>query len=138
MLKYLMKISIIDLFLIIINIIFFIYYSLQLLIFTDEFAIKNIGFFNHAVAGLCEIIGIIFFSFSIGLIIIFFKGIKNQLPFFITIFIIQIFISLNFWRYVLTNSTGETNLNIITFNAIIFSFSAFCTFILSARYIRKL
>ena len=41
-----------------VNIIFFLYYSLQLLIFTDEFAMKNIGFFNHAIAGLLEIIGI--------------------------------------------------------------------------------
>ena len=40
------------------NIIFLLYYSLQLLLFTDEFALKNIGFFNHAVAGLSEIIGI--------------------------------------------------------------------------------
>ncbi len=47
-----------------VNIIFLLYYALQLLIFTDEFALKNIGFFNHAVAGLSEIIGIIFFFFS--------------------------------------------------------------------------
>ena len=46
--------------LLIINIIFLLYYSIQLLIFTDEFALKNIGFYNHAVAGLSEIIGIIF------------------------------------------------------------------------------
>jgi len=39
-----------------VNIIFLLYYSIYLLIFTDEFAIKNIGFFNHAVAGLSEII----------------------------------------------------------------------------------
>lgn len=133
-----MKKSNLDLSLISINIVFFLYYSLQLLIFTDEFALKNVGFFNHAVAGLSEIIGIIFFSLSIGLIIIFFKGFKNQLPFFLTIFIIQIFISLNFWRYILTNSPGETNLNTIKFNTIIFSFSALCTFILLARHIRKL
>ena len=44
--------------LLIINIIFLLYYSIQLLIFTDEFALKNIGFYNHAVAGLSEIIGI--------------------------------------------------------------------------------
>ena len=42
------------------NIVFFIYYSVQLLIFTDEFILENIGFFNHAVAGLSEIVGIIF------------------------------------------------------------------------------
>ena len=49
----------IDVFIIIINIIFFAYYSIQLLVFTDEFALNNLGFFNHAVAGLSEIIGII-------------------------------------------------------------------------------
>ena len=47
-----------------INIFFLFYYSLNLIIFTDEFAINNIGFFNHAVAGLSEIIGIIFFSLA--------------------------------------------------------------------------
>ena len=72
---------------IIINIIFFIYFSIQLLVFTDEFALKNIGFFNHAVAGLAEIIGIIFLSFSFALSIIFLKGTKNQLPIFLCIFI---------------------------------------------------
>ena len=60
------------LFFVLINIIFFTYYSVQLLIFTDEFAIKNIGFFNHAVAGLSELLGIIFAALSIVLIIIFF------------------------------------------------------------------
>ena len=74
---------------IIINIIFFIYFSIQLLVFTDEFALKNIGFFNHAVAGLAEIIGIIFLSFSFALSIIFLKGTKNQLPIFLCIFLIQ-------------------------------------------------
>ena len=58
--------------LLIINIIFLLYYSIQLLIFTDEFASKNIGFFNHAIAGLSEIIGIIFLCLSIGLFISFF------------------------------------------------------------------
>ena len=48
--------------LILFNVILLGYYSLQLLIFTDEFATNNIGFFNHAVAGLSEIIGIIFFA----------------------------------------------------------------------------
>ena len=46
-----------------INILFYLYFSIQLLVFTDEFAQENLGFFNHAVAGLAEIIGIIFFSF---------------------------------------------------------------------------
>ena len=92
------------------------YYSLQLLIFTDEFAIKNIGFFNHAVAGLSEIIGIIFFSLAIGLVFIFIKGINNQLPLLATIFLMQIIIALNFWRYILTDSPGESNIEIITLN----------------------
>ena len=138
MLKYLMKKSVVDFCLIGANIIFFIYYSLQLLIFTDEFALKNIGFFNHAVAGLSEIIGIIFISFAIGLIIIFFKGLKNQLPLFVIIFLIQIIISLNFWRYVLTDSVGETDLNTITQNALIFSFSGLSMFILLIRHRKKL
>ena len=50
-----------------INIIFFIYYGIQLLIYTDEFAVKNLGFFNLAVAGLSEIIGLVFLSFSLGI-----------------------------------------------------------------------
>ena len=116
-----------------VNIIFLLYYALQLLIFTDEFALKNIGFFNHAVAGLSEIIGIIFFSLAIGLIIIFIKGVKNQLPLLLTIMLMQIIISLNFWRYVLTNIPGETNINIITFNALMFSLSSFTMFILLLR-----
>tara|TARA_B100001013_G_scaffold311014_1_gene216033 strand:- start:12 stop:413 length:402 start_codon:yes stop_codon:yes gene_type:complete len=112
------------------NIIFLLYYSFQLLIFTDEFALKNIGFFNHAVAGLSEIIGIIFFSLAIGLTFIFIKGIKNQLPLLITILLMQIFIALNFWRYVLTNSPGETDTNTIIFNALTFSLSGFSMLIL--------
>ena len=111
-------------------IIFLLYYSFQLLIFTDEFALKNIGFFNHAVASLSEIIGIIFFSLAIGLTFIFIKGVKNQLPLLITIFIMQIFIALNFWRYILTNSPGETGTNTIIFNALIFSLSGFSMLIL--------
>ena len=130
--------SIVDLCLIGVNIVFFIYYSLQLLIFSDEFVIKNIGFFNHAVAGLSEIIGIIFFSLAIGLTIIIFKGLRNQLPLFVTIFLIQIIISLNFWRYVLTDSVGETDLYAITQNALIFSFSALSMFILLVRNRKKL
>ena len=116
-----------------VNIIFFLYYSLQLLIFTDEFAMKNIGFFNHAIAGLLEIIGIIFFSLAIGLIFIFFKGVTNQLPLLITIFLMQIIISLNFWRYVLTDSPGETDINTIILNALIFSISSFSMLILLFR-----
>ena len=104
-----------------INIVFFMYFSIQLLMFTDEFTLSNIGFFNHAVAGLAEMIGIIFFSFAIGLLVILFKGLERQFPFFLTIFLIQLIIGLNFWRYFFTNSPGETNLEIIFFNAILFS-----------------
>ena len=39
----------IDLILLLLNIFFLFYYSIQLLVFTDEFAIKNLGFFNHAI-----------------------------------------------------------------------------------------
>ena len=125
-----MRKNFINLILIGFNIIFLLYYSFQLLIFTDEFALKNIGFFNHAVAGLSEIIGIIFFSLAIGLTFIFIKGVKNQLPLLITILLMQIFIALNFWRYVLTNSPGETDTNAIIFNALTFSLSGFSMLIL--------
>jgi len=111
-----------------INILFFLYFSIQLLVFTDEFAKENIGFFNHAVAGLAEIIGIIFFSFFLALIIIFFKGLEKQFPFFLTIFLTQFIIGVNFWRYILTNSPGESNLDTITFNAILFSVSSLISF----------
>ena len=116
-----------------VNIIFLLYYSFQLLIFTDEFAMKNIGFFNHAIAGLLEIIGIIFFSLAIGLIFIFIKGVKNQLPLLITILLTQSIISLNFWRYVLTDKPGETEIYNITINALIFSLSGFSMLILLLR-----
>ena len=116
-----------------VNIIFLLYYALQLLIFTDEFALKNIGFFNHAVAGLSEIIGIIFFSLAVGLTFMLIKGLKNQLPLLITILIMQITIALNFWRYVLTNSPGESSINAIIFNALIFSLSGFSMFLLLLR-----
>ena len=65
----------IDNLIIILNIIFFSYYAIQLLIFTDEFAIRNLGFFNHAVAGLAEIIGTMFLTFIIALIFITYLGI---------------------------------------------------------------
>ncbi len=123
----------IDLILLIVNIIALIYYSGQLLIFTDEFALNNIGFFNHAVAGLCEILGIIFFSLSVGLLVMIFSSIKKQLPFLITIFFMHFFIALNLWRYVITDSPGETNINIIFMNALIFSLLSFLMLILVIR-----
>ena len=111
----------IDIFIIILNIIFFLYYAIQLLIFTDEFALNNLGFFNHAVAGLSEIVGIIFVAFVLAYIIIIFRGIEKQLPFIFLIFIFQVLVSLNFWRYVFTNSPGEIDIKTIMINAIIFS-----------------
>ena len=130
--------KIIDISIILVNILFFSYYSIQLLIFTDEFALNNLGFFNHAVAGLSEVLGIIFLTFVIGFIIIFFKGIEKQLPFIFSIFILQLLVSLNFWRYVLTDSPGETSIEVITINAIIFSLVSFLSLIIIINNIRKL
>ena len=130
--------KIIDISIILVNILFFSYYSIQLLIFTDEFALNNLGFFNHAVAGLSEVLGIIFLTFVIGFIIIFLKGIEKQLPFIFSIFILQLIASLNFWRYVLTDSPGETSIQVITINAIIFSLVSFLSLIMIINNIRKL
>ena len=130
--------KIIDISIILVNLLFFSYYSIQLLIFTDEFALNNLGFFNHAVAGLSEVLGIIFLTFVIGFIIIFFKGIEKQLPFIFSIFILQLLASLNFWRYVLTDSPGETSIQVITINAIIFSLVCFLSLIMIINNIRKL
>jgi len=117
-------------FALLVNIFFFIYYAIQLLVFTDEFAENNLGFFNHAVAGLSEIIGIIFLSFCVGLMFILFKKTREQFPFILTIFLIQFIISINFWRYVLMNSLGETDLQTITYNAIIFTIVSLVSFYL--------
>ena len=123
----------IDIFMILLNILCLFYYSSQLLIFTDEFAISNIGFYNHAIAGLSEIIGIIFLSLSIGLIIALIRGPSNQLPLFSTIFLTNTIISLNFWRYVITDSPGETSIDIITINAYLFSLMSLSMLILIIR-----
>ena len=123
----------INLILLVFNIFCLLYYSIQLLIFTDEFALNNIGFFNHAVAGLSEIIGVIFFCLSIGLSFIVFRGANNQLSLLATVFLMQIIISLNFWRYVITNSPGETSISIIKFNAYVFSLMSFSMLILITR-----
>ena len=128
----------VDILIILINIIFFAYYAIQLIIFTDEFAINNLGFFNHAVAGLSEIIGIIFITFIIALLIITFRGLEKQLPFILIIFLFQLLAALNFWRYVFTNSPGETNLNTITINAVIFSIISFLNLILISKNINKI
>ena len=128
----------IDILIIIMNIFFFSYYSIQLLVFTDEFALGNLGFFNHAVAGLSEILGIIFLTFSIGLIIVLFRNMEKQLPIFLSIFIFQFACSINFWRYVFTNSPGETNIEIISTNAYFFSIITLFTGILILRSYNKL
>ena len=128
----------IDNLIIIINIIFFSYYAIQLLVFTDEFALNNLGFFNHAVAGLSEIIGIIFISFVIAYTIIIFRGAEKQLPFMFVIFLFQLLASLNFWRYVLTDSPGETSLNVITINAIFFSILSILNFLFILRNLKKI
>ena len=122
-----------NLILLIFNIFCFLYYSIQLLAFTDEFVLNNIGFFNHAVAGLSEIIGVIFFCLAIGLSIIVFRGANNQLPLLPTIFLMQIIISLNFWRYVITDNPGETSISIIMFNAFVFSLMSLSMLILIIR-----
>ena len=106
--------------LIILNILFLFYYSFQLLIYTDEFALNNLGSFNHAIAGLSEIVGIIFLSLAISLILILKKSINGQLPLFLTIFLIQLLIFINFMRYIFSNSPGETTIESITFNSILF------------------
>ena len=128
----------IDNLIIMINIIFFSYYAIQLLVFTDEFAMNNLGFFNHAVAGLSEIIGIIFISFVIAYTIIIFRGAEKQLPFMFVISLFQLLAALNFWRYVLTNSPGETSLKVITINAILFSLLSVLNFLFILRNLKKI
>ena len=128
----------IDNLIIIINIIFFSYYAIQLLVFTDEFALNNLGFFNHAVAGLSEIIGIIFLSFALSFVTIVFRGLEKQSPLIYCIFIIQFLVSINFWRYVITNSPGETNLDIISINAMFFSFVTFLNLLLIIKNFKKI
>jgi len=120
-------------FLIIFNIFFLLYYSFQLLVFTDEFALNNLGAFNHAIAGLSEVIGIIFLSLAISLVLILRNSIKSQLPLFITIFLIQLLIFINFLRYIFTDSPGETTMESIILNAFIF----FLGFISSGIFLYK-
>ena len=106
--------------LLLLNIFFLLYYSVQLLVYTDEFAKNNLGIFNHAVAGLSEIIGIIFLTLSISIIYVWINNIKGQLPLFLSIFLIQILILLNFLRYIFTDSPGETTIESVILNAFIF------------------
>ena len=107
-------------FLLLLNIFFLLYYSIQLLVYTDEFALNNLGIFNHAVAGLSEIIGIIFLSLSISIIYVWNNNINGQLPLFLSILLIQFLILLNFLRYIFTDSPGVTTIESITLNAFIF------------------
>ena len=124
--------------LVLFNIIFLMYYSIQLLIYTDEFAINNLGIFNHAIAGLSEIIGIIFLSLSISLFYVLRKSINGQLPLFLTIFLIQILILINFLRYIFTDSRGETTLESIFLNMIIFLFAVIISGIFIFINLKKL
>ena len=119
--------------LIILNILFLFYYSFQLLIYTDEFALNNLGSFNHAIAGLSEIVGIIFLSLAISLFLIIKKSINGQLPLFLTIFLIQLLIFINFLRYIFTNSPGETTIESITFNSILFLFGLIISIIFISK-----
>ena len=116
-------------FLLLLNIFFLLYYSFQLLVYTDEFALKNLGTFNHAVAGLSEIIGIIFLTLSISIIYIWKNNIKGQLPLFLSILLIQVLIFLNFLRYIFTDSPGETTIESIIFNAFIFFIGGLVNFL---------
>ena len=119
-------------FLLLLNIFFLLYYSFQLLVYTDEFALKNLGFFNHAVAGLSEIIGIIFLALSISIIYVWKNKINGQLPLFLSILLIQVLIFFNFLRYIFTDSPGETTIESIILNAFIFLIGVLnnCFFIL--------
>jgi len=118
--------------LLLLNIFFLLYYSFQLLVYTDEFALKNLGFFNHAVAGLSEIIGIIFLALSISIIYVWKNKINGQLPLFLSILLIQVLIFFNFLRYIYTDSPGETTIESIILNAFIFLIGGLnnCFFIL--------
>lgn len=107
-------------FLMILNIFFLLFYSVQLLVYTDEFALKNLGIFNHAIAGLSEIIGIIFLALSISIIYVWKNKINGQLPLFLSILLIQVLIFFNFLRYIFTDNPGETTIESISVNAFIF------------------
>ena len=109
---------------ILINIFTLLYYSIQLLVFTDEFTLQNFGFYNHAIAGLAEILGILLLCLSIGLIFILIKGLQFQFALLFTIFLFEALVALNLWRYIITNSPGETNIQVITNNAILFSLAS--------------
>ena len=106
------------------NLFILLYYSIQLLVFTDEFTLHNFGFYNHAIAGLAEILGILVLCLSIGLIFILIKGLQFQFILLFIVFLFESLVALNLWRYVITNSPGETNIQIISNNAILFSLAS--------------
>ena len=116
-------------FLLLLNIFFLLYYSFQLLVYTDEFTLKNLGIFNHAIAGLSEIIGIIFLALTISIIYIWKNNIKGQLPLFLSILLIQVLIFFNFSRFIFTDSPGETTIESIIFNAFIFFIGGLVNFL---------
>jgi len=109
---------------ILINLFILLYYSIQLLVFTDEFTLQNFGFYNHAIAGLAEILGILLLCLSIGLIFILIKGLQSQFALLFTRFLFEGLVGLNLWKYVITNNPGETNIQVITNNAILFSLAS--------------
>ena len=125
-------------FLLLLNIFFLLYYSFQLLVYTDEFALKNLGFFNHAVAGLSESIGIIFLALSISIIYVWKNKINGQLPLFLSILLIQVLIFFNFLRYIYTDSPGETTIESIILNAFIFFITGLVNFLFILINFRKL
>ena len=67
-----------------------------------------------------------------------FRGLEKQLPLISIITLFQILAALNFWRYVFTDSPGETNLNIITVNAVVFSIISCLNLILISKNISKI
>ena len=125
-------------FLLLLNIFFLLYYSFQLRVYTDEFALKNLGIFNHAVAGLSEIIGIIFLSLSISIIYVWKNKINGQLPLFLSILLIQVLIFFSFLRYIYTDSPGETTIESIILNAFIFFITGLVNFLFILINFRKL
>ena len=125
-------------FLLLLNIFFLLYYSFQLLVYTDEFALKNLGIFNHAIAGLSEIIGIIFLALSISIIYVWKNKINGQLPLFLSILLIQVLIFFNFLRYIYTDSPGETTIESIILNAFIFFITGLVNFLFILINFRKL
>ena len=125
-------------FLLILNIFFLLFYSVQLLVYTDEFALKNLGIFNHAIAGLSEIIGIIFLALSISIIYVWKNKINGQLPLFLSILLIQVLIFFNFLRYIFTDNPGETTIESISVNALIFLIGGVGNFLFIVINFKKL